>query len=536
MGKRKMAAFVAVPAAVALLATGCGGGGSTAGADNSDGAVSIYGTEPQHPLTPGNTNEQGGIRVIDELYAGLVGFDPDNAKPYNLMAESITSSDAKVYDIKIKKGWKFHDGTEVKSHNFVDAWNYAALATNAQINADFFSQIQGFDEVHPDSKDAKPTAQTMSGLKVVGDYEFQVTLKAPFSVFPVKVGYEGFDPLPDVFFKDPKKFEQNPIGNGPMKFVSYTPNQDIKLTRFDGYQGQDAVHFKDLDIKTYSDLNTAYSDLQGGQLDFLDLMPPAALVGDKYKADLQGRALNTTLIDIDTIAVPYYVPGYNNPDLRKAISLSIDRDGIIKQVLNNAYTTANSYFASSLDGNVPNSCEFCKYDPEAAKAAFAKSGFSGKLTIASNSDGGHKEALTAVCNSITKVLGVSCDFVPQTSLGQFRSMITSHQATGMVRSDWSADYPSIENFLNPLYKTGASSNDSTYSNPAVDKLLEQADSTADKDGAIKLYQQAEALIAKDLPSIPLWSEKGTGGYSSKLSAAKLSWKRQPDLSSFRLAS
>jgi oligopeptide transport system substrate-binding protein len=535
MGKRKMVALAALPTAVALLATGCGG--STTGADSSNGAVSIYGTEPQNPLTPGNTNEQGGTRAVDGgIFSGLVLLDSTTAKASNLGAESITTTDAKVYDIKLKQGWKFHDGTDVKAKNYVDAWNYAALSTNAQINSDFFAQIDGFDAVHPGDKNAKPTAQTMSGLKVIGDHEFQVTLKAPFSVFATKIGYAAFYPLPDVFFADPKGFEQHPIGNGPMKFVSRTPNQDIKLTRFDDYKGADAVHFKDLDIKIYSDLNTAYQDLKADQLDFLDLMPPAALAGDQYKADLPGRALNSDLIGIDTIALPYYVPGYNNLDLRKAISLAVDRDGITKKVLNNAYTPANSYFSPSLDGNVPNSCEYCKYDPTAAKAAYAKSGFSGKLTIASNSDGGHKEAMTAVCNSIQTVLGVPCDFVPQTSFGQFRSLITSHQATGMVRSDWSADYPSIENFLNPIYKTGASSNDSTYSNAQVDALLTQADSSADKDAAIKLYQQAEVLIAKDLPNIPLWTEKGNGGYSSKLTAAKLSWKRLPDLASFRLAS
>ena len=80
----------------------------------------------------------------------------------------------------------------------------------------------------------------------------------------------------------------------------------------------------------------------------------------------------------------------------------------------------------------------------------------------------------------------------------------------MNRSDWSADYPSIENFLNPLYRTGGSSNDSNYSNPEVDKLLEQADGTADEDEAIKLYQQAEKLVAKDMPSMPTWNEKGIG--------------------------
>ncbi|MGH3610584.1 MAG: ABC transporter substrate-binding protein, partial [Pseudonocardiaceae bacterium] len=102
---------------------------------------------------------------------------------------------------------------------------------------------------------------------------------------------------------------------------------------------------------------------------------------------------------------------------------------------------------------------------------------------------------------------------------------------GMGRSDWSADYPSIEDFLNPIYKTGASSNDSTYSNPAVDRLLDQADSTADKDAAVKIYQQSEDLVAKDLPSIPVWAEKGVAAKSKHAKTAALDFRRRVDYSS-----
>jgi len=525
----RKAALVSLPVAVALLAAGCGGGGgSTASTDNSDGTVTIYETEPQNPLTPGNINDAGGIKALDELWAGLVGYDPDTAKPYNLMADSITSSDAKVYDIKIKQGWKFHDGTEVKAHNFIDAWNYGAYGPNGQLNTDFFSNIQGYKDVHPEDENAKPATDKMSGLVQKNDYEFQVTLDAPFSVFDIKVGYQAFAPLPDAFFKDPKGFEQHPIGNGPMKFVSRTPNQDIKLTRNDDYKGDDKVHFKDLDIKIYASQETAYQDLLSGRLDFMEALPPSAVAGGKYKADLGDRLVTGHLLGISTIAVPYYVPGYNNLELRKAISMAIDRAQITKTVMNDTYVPADGYISQGIPGARPGVCQFCKFDPAAAKEAFAKSGFKGKLTIASNADGGRKEPLVAACNSIKNTLGVECDFVPATDFGQWRSIVTKKKLTGMGRSDWSADYPSIEDFLNPIYKTGGSSNDSSYSNPQVDAVLAQADATADKDAAVKLYQQAEDLIAKDLPSIPVWDEKGVAAKSKNLKSAGLDFRRMAD--------
>ncbi|PRY46670.1 oligopeptide transport system substrate-binding protein [Umezawaea tangerina] len=537
MSGSRSVSWLALPVALVMTLTACGGGGAkdSAAGENPDGTVSIYGTEPKSALLPGDTTEAGGSKAVDGLYSRLVAFKPEDGSTSNLMAESITSSDAKVYDIKIKSGWKFHDGTEVKAKNFVDAWNYAAYSPNAQQAGSFFAQIQGYDDVHPADEAAKPATDKMSGLEVVGDYEFKVTLKGAFSVFTSQLGYHPFSPLPDVFFTDPKAFEAKPIGNGPLKFVSRTPNASIKLERFDDYKGEDKVHFKTLDIKIYSSQETAYQDLVAGKLDFMEALPPSAKIGGKHKADLGDRVLNANLLGISTIGVPSYVAGYNNLDLRKAISLAINREQITKTVLADSYTPVDGWVPPGIEGYEPGVCgEFCKYDAAKAKEYFTKSGFTGKLTIQSNADGGRKEPLEAACNSIKQALGVECEFVGATNFGAFRQIVDGHQLTGLSRSDWSADYPSIENFLNPLYRTGGSSNDTVYSNPAVDALLAKADSTADKGAAIKEYQEAHKLLAKDLPSIPVWAEKGIGGFSKNLTAAKLTFSRDADLASFRV--
>ncbi|WP_231642851.1 ABC transporter substrate-binding protein [Nocardia sp. NRRL S-836] len=530
---------MALPAALAMTLSACGGGGgsssSSEGKENTEGTVSIYGTEPKSTLLPANTTEAGGSKVTEALFARLVDYAPEDGKPTNLVADSITSSDAKVYNIKIKQGWKFHDGTEVKAKNFVDGWNWSANANNAQQAASFFSVIQGFKDVHPADEAAKPTADKMSGLEVVGDYEFKVTLNAPTSVFTTMIGYLPFSPLPDAFFADPKAFEAKPIGNGQLKFVSRTPNSLIKLERFEDFKGE-KVHFKTLDIKIYSSQETAYQDLVAGKLDFMEALPPSAKVGEKYKADLGDQVLTANLLGQSAIALPYYVPAFkDNVKLRQAISMAINREQITKTVLAGSYTPSDGWVSPGINGHRKGVCgEYCTYNPEKAKQLLKESGFTGKLTIQSNQDGGRKEPLEAACNSIKQALGVECEFVGATNFGAYRQIVDGKQLTGMARSDWSADYPSIENFLNPLYRTGGSSNDSNYSNPTVDKLLEQADGTADEAAAIKLYQQAEDQIAKDMPSIPTWNEKGIGGRSKNLLAAKLTFKRDADLASFRV--
>jgi oligopeptide transport system substrate-binding protein len=356
-------------------------------------------------------------------------------------------------------------------------------------------------------------------------------------VFTSKIGYLPFSPLPDKFFTmTPDEFAKNPIGSGPMKFVSRTPNVDIKLTRFDDFNGAKKVNFKDMTIKIYSSQEAAYKDLLSDNLDFMEALPPSAKAGGKYEKDLGQQVLKANLLGISGLAVPDYLPQYKNPDVRKAISMAINREQITKTVLNGTYVPADGLVPEGIEGYEKDACgDACHYDAAKAKALWDKTGFQGKVTITSNADGGRKEPLEAACNSIKNALGVECEFVPATNFGQYRQVVNAAKLTGLGRSDWSADYPSIENFLNPIVKTGASSNDGKYSNPAVDDLLKQAGSTADKAKAIKLYQDAAKLAIKDLPKIPTWVEKGVGGRSKKLKAAQLNFKRQLEYSSVVVA-
>jgi oligopeptide transport system substrate-binding protein len=546
--RRRTVAAAAIPLSLALVLTACGnksGGDSNANSNStsktSDAGISIYGTNPQTNMLPANTTDAGGAKFVEAVYSSLVGLKAEDATPYNLVAESITTTDSKVYDIKLKKGWKFHDGTEVKAHNFVDAWNFAAYGPNAQLAADFFSQIEGYDDVFtkdPDGTDGPqkpptPKAKTMSGLKVLGDHEFQATLKAPFSVWASKIGYRVFAPLPDKFFTmDAAEFAKNPIGNGPLKFVSYTPNQSIKLTRFDDYTDTSKkVKFKDLEIRIYSAQEAAYKDLLSNKLDFMEALPPSAKAGGKYKADLGNQVLEAKLQGISGLSIPEYLPEYKNPDLRHALSMAINREQITKTVLNDGYVPADGWVPNGVKGYEPGACgEFCKFDAAKAKELLTKSGFTGKVTITSNADGGRKEPLEAACNSIKNTLGIDCTFVPATDFGQFRQMIVAGKLTGLGRSDWTADYPSIENFLNPIFRTGGSSNDAKWSNPQFDALMSQADSTANADDAIKLYQQANKMLATEMPKIPTWVEKGVGARSKNLKGAVLNCRRQLEYS------
>ncbi|MGB9376409.1 MAG: ABC transporter substrate-binding protein [Mycobacteriales bacterium] len=508
--------------------------------------MTIVASEPQNPLIPANTNEVGGGNVIDAITTGLVNYDVKDAAPKNAMADSIETSDNTNFTIKIKKGWKFSDGTEVKAKNFVDAWNWGAHGSNAALSSYFYEPIVGFTEAQGEdkNKDGKISADeapvsTMSGLKIVDDYTFTVQTTSPVSNFPVRLGYSAFVPMPDSFFKDPKAFGEKPVGNGPFNFVSWTHNREIKVTANKNYTGPDKPVVKDVTFKIYENQDSAYNDLLANNVDIMATLPTTAISGNKYKTDLGKRWVDQAqgVFQSITFPSPKADTSFANKDLRHAISLSIDRDLITKTIFNGTRLPANGYVSPVVDGYKPGGClDYCKYDPAKAKELYTKSGGYSKptMTLSYNADGDHKAWTTAVCNSITKTLGLKCVATPVTNFDIFRGLITDRKMKGLIRTGWQMDYPSIENFLGPLYGTGAGSNDGDYSSPAFDAKLKAAAAAKGGD-ANKDYQDAEKILAEDMPVIPLWFSKLQAGWSKNLSSVQFTAFGTPALETIRKA-
>jgi oligopeptide transport system substrate-binding protein len=542
----RRAGAVAITAAIALIAAGCSSGDDNKGDDSSsgsaDGSITIYGGQPENGLVPANTTETNGGMVIDYLWTGLVRYPNDGGAPVNALAESITTTDSKVYTIKIKPNTKFHDGTVVKAENFVKAWNFDALATNNQANSSFFSDIAGFSEVNPappagSEKAPAPTAKELSGLKVIDDTTFEVTLSAPFSIFPTKLGYSAFMPLPDAFFTStPDAFGKKPIGNGPVKFVSWVDNQDIKLTRFDDYTLDDKVKIKDVDVKLYDTDTAGYDDLVSGSLDQMYQIPVSALAGDKWKTDLPDRWHEAPVPTTGIVSFPIYDKRFQNADLRKAVSLAIDRQSISDKIFFGSRKPATSWSNPLTPGDTQGSCTVCKFDPVAAKAALAKAGgFKGDLVFYYNGDASHKEWMEAVANSVKNALGISARAEAIPTFAVFRQQINAHQMKGPYRAAWQQDYPDVENWIGPLYVTGGSSNDGLYSNPKVDALYKEATSAATVDAAHTKFAEATKLIDEDVPAIPIYFYSEQWGTSPKIAKSEVNNVGFLDLSSVELA-
>ncbi|MBA2944336.1 peptide ABC transporter substrate-binding protein [Streptomyces himalayensis] len=520
------ARWIVSAVAVALAATACGGGGDggTGGSDGSGILSSSWG-DPQNPLEPANTNEVQGGKVLDMIFRGLKRYDAKTGEAENMLAEKIETSDSQNFTITVKDGWTFSSGEKVTAKSFVDAWNYGAGLKNNQRNAYFFGYIDGFDQVHPTSGDQ--TAETLSGLKVVDDHTFTVRLNQRFSTFPDTLGYVAFAPLPRAFFDDHDAWLKKPVGNGPYTVDSYTRGSQMSLRRWDGYPGDDKAQNGGVDLKVYTDNNTAYTDLMAGNLDLVDDVPASQL--RNVQADLGDRYINTPAGIIQTIAFPFYEEAWSKPGtekVRKGLSMAIDRNQITDTIFQKTRTPATDWTSPVLGeegGFKEGLCgEACEYRPDEAKRLVQEGGGlpGGQVRISYNADtGSHKEWVDAVCNSINNALGNdrACAGNPVGTFADFRNQITQSKLTGPFRAGWQMDYPLIQNFLQPLYYTGASSNDGKWSNKEFDDLVDRANAETEAPKAVGIFQQAEEVVRDNMAAIPLWYQNGSAGYSERIS-------------------
>ena len=522
------AKWAACAVAVALAASACGGGGGGSSSGGS-GTVSASWGDPQNPLEPSNTNEVQGGKVLDMIFRGLKRYDPKTGAAKDMLAEKIDTTDSQNFTITVKSGWKFSNGEAVTAKSFVDAWNYGASLKNNQKNAYFFGYIEGYDKAHPET--GKQTADTLSGLKVTGTNTFTVKLTQKFSTFPDTLGYSAYDPLPQAFFSDHAAWIKKPVGNGPYTVQSYTKGSKMSLRKWDAYPGSDKAQNGGVDLKVYTDNNTAYTDLMAGNLDLVDDIPAAQL--KNVKNDLGNRYLNTPAGIIQTLAFPFYDPAWNksgSEKVRKGLSMAINRKQITETIFQKTRTPATDWTSPVLgtkggfqDGLCGSSCE---YNPSEAKKLVQEGGGlpGGQVKITYNADtGSHKEWVDAVCNSINNALGndKACAGNPVGTFADFRSQITQKKMSGPFRAGWQMDYPLIQNFLQPLYYTNASSNDGHWSNKDFDKLVNQANTETDTAKAIGLFQNAEKVVRDNMAAIPLWYQNGSAGYSDKIENVSL---------------
>ena len=176
------------------------------------------------------------------------------------------------------------------------------------------------------------------------------------------------------------------------------------------------------------------------------------------------------------------------------------------------------------------------HDDTKAKELWAQadaiSPFEGQFVLSYSADDTNKDADQAIANELKNALGIDVKLNVFATKQEYKSALSDGTLNTAYNDYWGPDYPALENYLAPVYSTSAyqsGSNRDKYLNPEFDALLDKAASAASIDEANKTYQQAEEILLRDLPSIPIYNYNTVGAASKGLKGVQFNWGGDPVL-------
>jgi len=470
------------------------------------GTFNFYISEPAF-IDPVNLQESEGTQVGQAIFDSLVTFDPITSEVMPAAAETWESNeDATVWTFTLVEGATFHNGDPVTAADFKYAWERICNPVNESEISYHLSAVKGYDEMQDGS------ATELPGVVVVDDTTLEVTLNYSFADFDHVVGHPALAPVP-ASAVEAGEFGEMPIGNGPFKMSEpWAHDQYIKVEKFAEYYG-DAPWIDGIEFKIVADQDTAFLEFQAGNMDFVPI-PTGQIQAtvDQYGESPDGYTVNPgEQVALGTELATYFLLMNNedevlsDPVVRRALSLAVDRQAICTTVFEDTRVPATGIAPDGIFGFQENGFEYARYDVEEAKTLLAEAGYPDgegfpTITLSYNSGAGHEDILQLVQQDFAAI-GIEAELEGTEWAAYLDKLDAKDYMVG--RLGWIADYPIMDNFLYPLFKTGSGDNYSGYSNPEVDAKLEAARSTTDDDERIEMYREIESMIGEDAPLMPL---------------------------------
>ncbi len=451
-------------------------------------------------LDPMNSFEQEGIKVIKQVWDGLVKYNSETLETEPAIAASWDiSDDGLVYTFNLRKGVKFHSGREVKAEDFVFSWSRVALQENASPLATHLIPIVGFDKAQDG------TATSLEGVKAIDDYTLEVTLKEPFADFINALSHSVFFPVAkEDIDKWGDKYGENINGTGPFKFIEWKHDKHIQLKRNDDYWG-DKANLNEVRFIIFTDDNPAFLEFKASNLEYTPI-PFANLQSAKEDPKIKDYIISQPLPTVMYFGLNINIePFKDNLALREAINYIVDKQYISEAIFSGAFIPATGIITPGIIGFQEDALEFT-FNPEKAKEKLVEAGYPNgeglpvlRIGIDPNSP------LTLVFEAIqadAKKIGIEIEIESMdwlTALDNFQKGDLHFFGLG-----FSADYPTMDNFLFPLFYSEGTDNFTAYNNPQVDDLILDARKTVDEDKRMELSREAEKIILRDAIFVPMF--------------------------------
>ena len=529
MTKKLVALLLAVALCVTALA-GCGG--NTAGNSKTDFAVNV-GPEP-NSIDPAMNTAVDGATMIITAFEGLTKLDKEHQVQLAQAAKIDKSDDGMVFTITLRDDIKWTDGQPVKAEDFIFAWQRAVNPELAAEYAYMFDPIKNAVAIQNGEMDPSELGAVAKDEKTI-----EITLGDPCTYFEELLAFPTYYPVrKDIVEANPEGWAteaETYVSNGPMKMVSWNHKENIVYERNEYYYDKDKLGPTKLTFMLSEDDNAILEAYKRGDILLADSMPNAEIPTWRDKEDFQTtKQMGTYFLCFQTQKEPF-----NDPKVRKALSLVIDRNYLVDKATKIGEKPAEAYVADSLfdaDGKTPfrevgksywsNKEEDHAKNVEEAKRLLAEAGYPNgegfpTFNYLYNPATPHTEVAEAIINMWQTELGITASasaqdwnvFIDTRNNGDFQ----------VSRHGWLADYNDPVSFLD-MWVTTSGNNNAKWSNAKYDQLIADVKSSNNQEERFKLMHEAEDIIMDEMPIAPLFyyedlylkSPKLEGFYDSPL--------------------
>ncbi len=463
-------------------------------------------------IDPSHASLSADIFVAKQLYTGLTQAQPDGTVK-NMLATGLTPDATCLnWQIKMRTGTTFSDGSPVTPDSFILGWTRAVRAYKATYNSSYlFSNIKGYDDI------VAGRATTLSGVQKDGADGLKVALAQPDCDFGKRLSNPVYAPLPTGAGTDPETpaYNDRPIGNGPFKVQTYAAKSSLVLVRNDSWAfGKARLDQVDIALNA-TDGQAQIQQFDAGQLDWVPLTRDE-LAGNAHPA--RGTLVTGESNGVDYLTAITDRAPFNNADARLAVSYALDRTKLSQTLYGGLQAPARSIVPPTIPGYPQDgACPSCTGDAAQAKAHAQKAGLAAGTKITLNIINRPLDTKMAqvIQGQLAAALGWQVTIQPRSVTDYYTKTLMDKNVTGgLYLTPWSAgDVPAAADFLyqqlgSQFAKVGSTgqllgSNFSRFSDSRFDALIAKAESTPDDKARDALVHQAEDLALQEMPIIPL---------------------------------
>ena len=463
------------------------------------------GSEPAS-LDPHKVESDVEFNIISDLFDGLVSVSPAGEIQPRL-AEKWENKDNTVWTFHLRPGITWSDGTPITAEDIVWSWQRLVDPKTASPYASYPGSMRIVNGT--DIAEGKKAPESL-GVKAINDTTLEVTLTQPNAAFLAMLAHPSLVPIDKVLvgrFGDKWTKPEHFVSSGAYKLSQWVVNERIVAVRNPKYWDNEHTVINKV---TYLPISSEAADVnryKAGEIDIVYTVPINQFAQLK-------KTLGSELDVSPQLATYYYQfnttrPPFNDARVRKALNLALDKDIIADKVLGQGQRPAWLISQPDIGGVKLQNPDYASWPMDKriaeAKKLLAEAGFNDShplsFNLLYNTSESHQRIAIAASSMWKKNLGVEAKLQNQ----EWKTMLDTMHTHNFdaVRYAWIADYDDAATFLN-TFRTGDSQNTTQYSNPDYDRALANAAKSKTAEERGKFYQQAEDLLGRDVPAIPVY--------------------------------